>query len=103
MGGQHEPDLHFLEQTAQRFSFETLALETRERARQGGPLGRILGRRLVLTSASDPVVALGDVHQLEIDRERAHYPPELTDAHGVYPPPELCIQLRVVVEAQALA
>jgi hypothetical protein len=49
------------------------------------------------------VVALGDVHELEVHRERAHYPPELPDAHGVYPPPEPFVELRGVVEAQPLA
>ena len=49
------------------------------------------------------MVALGDVHKLKVHGERAHDPSQLLHAHGVDPSPQLFVQCRVVVEAQAFA
>src|ERR671920_1450038 len=49
------------------------------------------------------MVALGDVDKLKVHGERAHDPSQLLHAYGVDPSPQLFVQRRVVVEAQAFA
>ena len=51
----------------------------------------------------DSVVALGDVYQLEVHRERSHDPAELHRAHSLYACFEPLVEFRVVVEAEPLA
>ena len=69
MRREHELDSQPAARSRERGRVDTAALELRERVRERFALNATLG--LVLAPAADPMVLLGDVGELEEERERA--------------------------------
>src|ERR671913_2226861 len=99
---QNEAQAHPVEQAPQLLTAHALCFEPRQCAAQRSPLRRVIGRGFVLPPSPDAVVALGDVYQLEVHRERPHDPPELPCAHSLYARLEPLVEFGVVVEAEPL-
>ena len=102
VGCEHQVEVHPVQSVPEVLRPDALLGEPGEAAPQRSPL-RLVLRGLVLPAAADPVVAFGDVDQLEVDRERPHDAAHLRLVHAVDPVAEPLVEFGVVVKAQPLA